>query len=246
MLCFNIVWIPPDVKATFPELLLWQGTMQWLNEKKQTDTQNHTRPPLLQSEQPWVVISIGGISSPPSSPSICLNDSSLWPVSPLLLLLLHFIHTFYLPLSHINISLSSSLPLFNSFVYNHLSACVSFFFAHFLHHFLPLLSQLFALSLSFMSPRPPSPHPCDETASWLSEPQCDGLPNGNGWSIKTITHRDIMFQRVQRDPLRMVLYLCLCQIVRLLLYVHTSMNVICALPGCCVKVLLRCFVDSFV
>ncbi len=44
MLCFNIVWIPPDVKATFPELLLQQGTVQWVNEKKHRQTHTHREP----------------------------------------------------------------------------------------------------------------------------------------------------------------------------------------------------------
>lgn len=136
MLCFNIVWIPPDVKATFPELLLWQGTMQWVNEKKH----KHTEKPM----QPFY--SVRGATSGYQywrhhKPSLITINLSKWlfslcPVSPLLLLLLlHFIHTFYLPKS-------LSLSLIPSFTTTYVHA---FFF---LPHFFPLLSQLFALCLS--------------------------------------------------------------------------------------------------
>lgn len=153
-------------------------------EEKHTETLGPAHSPFCEPEPSWVVISIGGIWSPPSSPSICRNGSlyrRCFGCS-------HILSTHFISLWVVSTSLS--VPLLNSFVYNHLSACRLIF----LNIFLTFLAIYFkssirpglCLSQSWAFPWP------DETAAWRSGPHRDGWPNGSGWNIKAVSHRDTM------------------------------------------------------
>lgn len=114
---------------------------KWENNKH-THTQKHT----------WPIFSVKAVMSSyqywrDHMPSLITINLSKWLLALLCLSTAAVARPFYLPPGHINISLPSFLPLFNSFIYNHLTACSFSPFSLLFCHLCPFFSQLIAPSV---------------------------------------------------------------------------------------------------